>query len=263
MKRMRVMLYALNPLVILEFSHSMHFEVFMVFFVLLAVYLLQQNRWLLSSLAMGLAVCTKIIPLMFLPILWRRLPFLKFVTYGLLSIVLFIVLLFPFFNASFVSHFAQSLTLYFKTFEFNSSIANFNDLFYGRLWFLKNWFLPALEIGILLIAYLYFGQKSMLQILLGICVLCTVYFLFTRSLHPWYITPICAFAVFTKLRYPFVWSYLIAWTYISYITPEYQQNIIVICVEYLVLIPLIIVDLQQVWITNPKKDRFFIRNRCI
>ncbi len=62
-----LMLYALNPLVIVEFAGNLHGEVFMVFFLLLSLWLLAIKRNWLSAGAFGLSAATKLLPLMFLP----------------------------------------------------------------------------------------------------------------------------------------------------------------------------------------------------
>ena len=63
----RVLLYALNPLPILEICGNLHFEGAMIFFLLLSIYLMQQNKWNLSAIAFSGAVLSKLLPLMFLP----------------------------------------------------------------------------------------------------------------------------------------------------------------------------------------------------
>ncbi len=68
-----IAIYALNPLVIIELCGNLHFEAFMIFFLLLSVWWLVKNRIILSGFAMAFAVCAKLLPLMFLPFLIRRL----------------------------------------------------------------------------------------------------------------------------------------------------------------------------------------------
>jgi len=68
-----VLLYALNPLIIIEITGNIHFEGAMIFFLLLAIWLIVVKRWwILSAFAFALSVASKLLPLMFLPLLVRR-----------------------------------------------------------------------------------------------------------------------------------------------------------------------------------------------
>jgi len=52
------LIYILNPLVIIELSGNIHFEAFMIFFMLLAVWLINNQRYISSAGALSLAVQT-------------------------------------------------------------------------------------------------------------------------------------------------------------------------------------------------------------
>jgi len=65
----KVKWYALNPLVIVEISGNAHFEGAMIFFILLAIYWLIKER-MLSAMAIGLSVLSKLVPLIFLPLMF-------------------------------------------------------------------------------------------------------------------------------------------------------------------------------------------------
>ncbi|WP_020568594.1 hypothetical protein [Neolewinella persica] len=69
----RLLLYWLNPLILVEIMGNLHFEGAMVFFLLLAYYLLQRSKWVAAGAAMAASVASKLLPLMLLPLLIRRL----------------------------------------------------------------------------------------------------------------------------------------------------------------------------------------------
>ena len=68
----RVALYALNPLVAVEFASSGHFDAWSIAAVLVAVYASLVGRPLLSTLALGAGVLLKTWPLVLLPLFLRR-----------------------------------------------------------------------------------------------------------------------------------------------------------------------------------------------
>src|SRR5690606_24975198 len=80
------------------------------------------QRAIWAGLAFGLAIGIKLLPLLFLPFVWRKLGFVKFLYFsaGLVFILMLIGL--PLINMQVIMHIADSLDLYFRKFEFNASI---------------------------------------------------------------------------------------------------------------------------------------------
>ncbi len=122
----RLLLYWLNPLILVEIMGNLHFEGAMIFFLLLALWAFVQSRWLLAAVGFSFSVASKLLPLMFLPFLLVRLwragrswPFWQFsLVFGILTSLLFAPLLL----AGLAANFGSSLDLYFRKFEFNASL---------------------------------------------------------------------------------------------------------------------------------------------
>ena len=68
-----VLWYAVNPLIIIEIVGNLHFEGAMIFFFLLGYWLLLRGKHHYSAAAMALAIGSKLLPLLFMPLLIRRL----------------------------------------------------------------------------------------------------------------------------------------------------------------------------------------------
>ncbi|GAB3811042.1 hypothetical protein GCM10028895_00830 [Pontibacter rugosus] len=117
-----VLLYALNPLVILELTGNLHFEALLIFFLLLALFQLFHQRYLLSGVAFGLAIGTKLLPLMFLPFLWRKLGLRQFILYATVALGTAVALYLPLISMEIIQNIFQSINLYFRKFEFNASV---------------------------------------------------------------------------------------------------------------------------------------------
>lgn len=64
--------YAWNPLVVLEVAHSGHIDTLGALWIVTCAYWLTRRRTGLASVAFVLAVATKILPIVLLPLFWRR-----------------------------------------------------------------------------------------------------------------------------------------------------------------------------------------------
>ena len=254
--------YALNPLIIFEIIGNLHFEGAMIFFLLLAVYLLVKNKWQLSAIAFAFSICAKLLTLMFLPFFIKKMGWSKSIRYYLLIGVTCAILFIPIVNADFFANFSESLNLYFQKLEFNASFyylfrwVGFKIYGYNKIAFIG----PVLAgVAGLFILYLAFIRQNKLgkkldginwpllfkYWLFSIC----AYLFCTTTMHPWYVCLPIAVCVFTHYRFPILWSYLIFWTYINYSYSPYHENLWIVAFEYLILF----VWLLKEYLTNEEK----------
>ncbi len=232
-----IAIYALNPLVIIELTGNIHPEAIMLFFLVLAVYLLVQGRQSFAAISLGLAVGVKLVPLIFLPLLIKRIGLKKGVIFYAIAAGTFIILFAPFFSADLLPSFFSTLGLYFQKFEFNAGV-----------YYLLRWVGYQITgsntiavLGIVLsvaafaaIIIIAFKEKVVnWQSLFQSMLLCgTAYFLLATTVHPWYITSLVLVSVFTCYRYPLVWSVLIILSYGAYQTLPYSENLWLVTLEY-------------------------------
>lgn len=64
--------YAWNPLVVLETAHSGHIDALGALWIAAAMFWLSRQRTLLATVAFVLAVTTKLLPIVLVPLLWKR-----------------------------------------------------------------------------------------------------------------------------------------------------------------------------------------------
>ena len=232
-----ILWYALNPLILIEITGNLHFEGGMIFFLLLAMWWLVKGRWVGAAVAMACSIAAKLLPLLFLPFLIRRLGWkrsiLFFGTVGLTLIALFSPLL----NGVFFNNFADSLDLYFRNFEFNGSI------YYLVRWYgyqVKGYNIiakagPYLALSvfvIIMLKALLDRQKDWSSWAGNMLFAISVYFFLGTTIHPWYASLPIVLCLFTRFRYPILWSGLIMYTYINYSYGEYRENLWVVGFEY-------------------------------
>ena len=236
-----ILLYALNPLIIIELCGNLHFEAAMIFFLLVSVFFLVKNKSLtLSAIAMALSVASKLLPLIFLPFLIRRLGWKKSFQYFAITGVVIVLLFLPLVNGVFIKNFGESLDLYFQKFEFNASI------YYLLRWLgyqLKgyNWIQevgPILALLVLLgiLAVAFFEKKLDWKNIFGkmLFAIC-LYLAMATIVHPWYVSLPIVLCLFTRFRFPILWSGVVFLTYINYSYVDYTENLWVVALEYILV----------------------------
>ncbi|MEQ9468525.1 MAG: glycosyltransferase 87 family protein [Ekhidna sp.] len=241
--------YFLNPLVILEFVGNLHFEGLVIFFLLAGIYGYEKNRNWLSASVFGLAIGTKLLPLIYLPYLFlkglkERRWFISILA-GIIGLLTFL----PMLNIQFISGITGSLDLYFRSFEFNASIYfiareigfwiyGYNNIaLIGPLLSILS-FLSIIAISILGWVRKWSLPKSLLSIL-------TVYLLFATTVHPWYILPLVAFGLLSGFWYPIVWSLLIFLTYIGYTQSGFELPAYILVIEYAIVLMILSVEIKN------------------
>ncbi|MEM6398443.1 MAG: polyprenol phosphomannose-dependent alpha 1,6 mannosyltransferase MptB [Bacteroidota bacterium] len=265
--RERLLLYWLNPLIIIEIVGNIHFEGPMIFFLLLALWAMLKGKWWLAGAGMALSVASKLLPLLLLPFLVKRLWPLKTSESSFQGLLIFLVCFLmtllisflPLFFAGFIDNFSRSFDLYFRRFEFNAGIY-YLARSYGYWWYGSNqvqFFGPLLgkiaAFSILLFALLERGfrlarwqtadaWKSLPTTWMFAFV---IYLLCTTTLHPWYLAVPIVLCIFGRWRFPLVWSALICLTYATYLYEPYQENLWLVAVEYGVVLAFFLYECKR------------------
>ncbi|MFN4146202.1 MAG: hypothetical protein ACK4GN_10295, partial [Runella sp.] len=200
------LIYALNPLVIVELTGNLHFEAVVLCFLLWGVWFLRKNYFYLSALMLSLSIGAKLLPLLFLPFFWRYWGWYKGLIYSSLVGILAVLYFVPFLSETLLYNFWSSLDLYFQKFEFNASV-------YYLLREVGYWFAGYNIIGTLgpvlsLLTLLFILWLTQLRrpLLHKMLFALTIYFLMATTVHPWYITPLVALGALSGYYFPIVWS---------------------------------------------------------
>ena len=232
--------YILNPFIIIELTGNLHFEGVMIFFLVWSLYLLHSKKWMAAAIVFALSVSVKLIPLLFLPLLFQKLGWKKSI--GFYAIVgLFTILLFsPFYSAEFVYNYAETVGLWFQNFEFNASlyylaraigygITGFNEIaIIGKI-------IPVLVIIFVIIISLFRNNNTSLKLISGMLIALAFYYFTATTVHPWYLATLLILSIFTNYKYPIVWSAVIILSYLAYASSVVSENLWIIGLEYLIV----------------------------
>jgi len=250
--------YFLNPFIIIELTGNLHFESVMLFFLIWALYLLYNGKWIWAAVLFGLSISVKLIPLLLLPLFWRY-----FVDKGLFSkgfwelkkfywvtILVVLISFAPFYSSEFVSNFTTTIGLWFQNFEFNASV------FYVIRWIgfkTVGWnpietvgkVLPLVVIVFLLVISFFRKNNTPQQLITAMLFAISFYLLLSTTVHPWYIATPLLLSVFTKYRFPIVWSGMVMLSYSAYGIEGFSENLWLVAIEYTVVIGYFLLEIFQ------------------
>lgn len=158
---------------------------------------------------------------------------------GLVTLLLFA----PFFSMQFVNNYAETVALWFQNFEFNASIyyiaREIGYLFrgYNEIAIIGKY--TAIIVMLSVIAMAFFRKNvSMIQLISAMLLALSLYYFTTTTVHPWYLATPLLLSVFTKYKFPLVWSFVIILSYLAYINlnkADKSENLWIIALEYFIV----------------------------
>jgi hypothetical protein len=230
-------------LIIIELTGNLHFEPVMLFFMVLSLYKLLQKKWILAAVLLACSVSVKLIPLLIVPLFYQWFTnfntkkIVPFMSFGGIVVLVNILLFLPFLTPSLISNYSDSVGLWFTKFEFNAS---FYYVFRELGYLFRGWneiaiignILPGIVVLYILYLSLIRKIKTTNHFFNSLLFAFTFYYFFSTTIHPWYLASLVLFGSISNFKYPMVWSMLVVLSYYAYSSNPFQENIILIAVEY-------------------------------
>jgi hypothetical protein len=252
--------YLLNPFIIIEMTGNLHFEPVMLFFLIWGIYKLHQQKWIIAAILIACSVSVKLIPLLFLPLFFQWfvknnktffLGFKKLIAFYTIVLGTIILLFIPFYSSELIANYSNSVGLWFRNFEFNASFyyvfreigylfRGYNEIaIIGKI-------TPIITILFLIIITLFRKNKTEIQLitafLFGLC----FYYFTATTVHPWYLATPIILSVFTKYKFPIVWSLVIILSYQAYSNFPWKENLWFVFIEYFIVYCFLIYEIKRV-----------------
>ncbi|OGI49893.1 MAG: hypothetical protein A3E57_02185 [Candidatus Muproteobacteria bacterium RIFCSPHIGHO2_12_FULL_60_33] len=199
--RSHVLIYAWNPLAVVEVAGSGHNDTAAVLLLLGAIYLLMRGRGRFGAFGFVAAVAAKYFALLFLPAMWKRLDRTKWLILPL-GLALFFS---PFFSAL-DAHLASVFTV--------GAHWRFNDSVFALLNFITGSAVVSKAIAAAIFAAVAIAvYRSEIPVLKGALWLIGAALLLTSTLYPWYLLWLVPFLCFYPQR---AWILLTGLVMLSY-----------------------------------------------
>ncbi|PQJ79524.1 mannosyltransferase [Polaribacter porphyrae] len=256
--------YILNPFIIIEMTGNLHFETVMLFFLILGLYKLHQQKWILAAILIACSISVKLIPLLFLPLFfqWFVKPkklskttvftrMIQLVVFYTIVLSIIIILFLPFYSSTLIDNYSNSVGLWFRSFEFNASFY----YIFREIGYLFRGYNEIAIIGkitplltILFLIILTFFRRNILIIqlitamLFGLC----FYYFTATTIHPWYVATPLILCVFTKYKFPVVWSLVIILSYQAYANTPWQENLWFVAIEYFIVYSILFYEVRNI-----------------
>ncbi len=249
--------YFLNPFIIIELTGNLHFEGVMLFFFVWGMYLLFKEKWFWAAVLIGISVSVKLIPLLFLPLFLKyfitkkdtsdvlqgshKLSMTSLIKFYVVVLVTAAVTFIPFLSSEFIQHFSATIALWFQNFEFNASV------YYLIRWVgfqVVGWnviatagkILPVLVFLFIFVMAFFRKNKTPQQLFTSMLFAVSFYFLLSTTVHPWYIATPLLLSVFTKYKFPIVWSFMVILSYSAYGKEGFDEKLWLVALEYILVI---------------------------
>ncbi len=232
-----IFLYFLNPLVILELSGNLHFEGVMWCFFVIGLCFLIKNKLFFAAFFVAIAIATKLLPLLLLPLFFKYFGLKKSLLFYGLILVLNFLFFFPFSTSMLLTNYVETVSLWFINFEFNASIyylirqVGYSINGYNIIQTVGK-FTPIISILIILFFAFFKKNASLENIIINGLMVLTLYFFIATTVHPWYIINLVLISVFTKYKFPTIWSFGIILSYYPYSILPFKENYFFIFAEY-------------------------------
>ena len=230
-------LYFLNPLIIIELTGNLHFEGVVLCCFAIGLFLFFKDKWMLAAVFIAVSISIKLLPLLLLPFFCQKLGFKKSVYFYSIVIGISAVTFVPFLTPKLFSNYTETIGLWFTNFEFNASIYYIvREMGY----YVKGYNIigivgkitPIITVLIILFFALFKTNKKPINLFSNSLIALSIYFFISTTVHPWYGVNVVFLTLFTRFKFPIIWSYLIVLSYFAYSQMPFKENYILLFIEY-------------------------------
>jgi alpha-1,6-mannosyltransferase len=167
--------------------------------------------------------------------------------YSLVGAVV-IGLFIPFLTPQFINTYSESIGLWFGDFEFNASIYYIAREFgywisgYNQIALISK-ILALITILVILGLALFRMNNTIQNLMTSMLFAASCYFFLSTTIHPWYISTLILLCIYSNFKFPLVWSAVIVLSYLAYSNSNFEENLNILALEYIIMYSALIYEL--------------------
>jgi len=164
----------------------------------------------------------------------------KLIGFYAIVILVTILLFIPFYSAAFITNYTETVGLWFQNFEFNASLyyiaREIGYLFrgYNEIAIIGRYIAYVVILFVLILTF-FRKNKTTIQLITALLIALSFYYFTATTIHPWYVATLLILSVFTKYKFPLVWSFIIIISYLAYANTDNTENLWIIGLEYVIV----------------------------
>lgn len=243
----KIILFALNPLVIVELTGNLHIDGLLILFLFMTVFFLMVDRNNLSAFVFALSASMKVISIVLFPLIVRMMPKEKRLRFSIILFISFTLLFLPFISLDIIQNYYSAVLAYFNRFEFNASIyyllrgIGYLSISSGLVEMVRVVF-PFLTIAMIISIAIVKYKHEWPAVFRLLVYAMFIMLLLSTTVYPWYIIPLIALSIFTPFRFAIGWSAYIFVMYFFYNHYPVNENLWIVAVEYSFVILFFLVE---------------------
>lgn len=233
-----LLIYALNPLVIIGLTGNINFIGVMLCFFVVGLYYIIHNKWLNSIFFFTLSATSSFFPFLLIPLVFKKLQSAKSMVLVFSMLVIFSLFWIPFYHPNFLDTIISNVNNNLFSFSTNFGLQQVIDSFTGE----SKIIIPIL-FGVALISISISRASDWISILKGMMFCVTAFMLLNFTIEPYYFVLLVFFsALVQQYHYAIIWS-LFALINYPVFAPFLATHLWIMPTEYAMLLMLFLLEL--------------------
>lgn len=233
-----LLIYALNPLVIIGLTGNINFIGVMLCFFVVGLYYIIHNKWLNSIFFFTLSATSSIFPFLLIPLVFKKLQSAKSMVLVFSMLIIFSLFWIPFYHPNFLDTIINNVNNNLFSFSTNFGLQQVIDSFTSEAKII----IPIL-FGVALISISISRASDWISILKGMMFCVTAFILLNFTIEPYYFVLLVFFsALVQQYHYAIIWS-LFALINYAVFAPFLATHLWIMPTEYAMLLMLFLLEL--------------------
>ena len=106
--------------------------------------------------------------------------------------------------------------------------------------------MPILTMLFVITISLFRKNITLVQLITALLFSLCFYYFTATTIHPWYLATPIILSVFTKYKFPIVWSLVVILSYQGYSNIPWKENLWLVAIEYFVVFSFLIYEIKRI-----------------